>query len=213
MKPLHAAAREPAHAPPCDRRPAPAGLPLFPCPRPAQVAVGEQRWNRDDQAGRGRNERLTDTARQCARVTDTRLRNRVEGRDHPGHGAEQSEQGRHGGNRAERVQEPLEFVDHVPSGILDHLFHDLAPMIAVGKPRGQHPAQRGVARERLDVPVIQGSGFNQFPHTIRQLAWNDALALQCPKTLDHDGHGDHRAQDDRRHNRAAGNDDFPHAAA
>ncbi|MBF8293094.1 MAG: hypothetical protein HW392_1921 [Steroidobacteraceae bacterium] len=104
-------------------------------------------------------------------------------------------------------------MDHVPSGILDGLFHDFAPVIAVRKPRSEYPAQRGIARERLDVPVVQGPRFNQFPHAVRQFARNDALALQCPETLDHDGDADHRAKDDRRHDRAAGNDDFPHAAA
>jgi len=76
----------------------------------------------------------------------------------------------------------------------------------------EHAAERRIVGERLDVALVEGLGLDELPDPVGELARYDALALQSPEPLEHDRGGDDRAQDDRPHDRAAGQDDFPHGA-
>jgi len=107
-----------------------------------QVAVEGQGGNRDAQTGDGTDQRLGDAARKRARVAHAAGLNGVEGADDAGHGAEQAEQWRHAGDRAERVEKALEFVHHVPPGVLETLHQDLARPVTVGESGGQEFAER-----------------------------------------------------------------------
>ena len=52
----------------------------------------------------------------------------------------------------------------------------------------------------------------QLPDLVGELLRDDALLAQRPESLEGDGDGEDRAQDDRHHDDAAGLDDFEHVA-
>src|SRR6185436_4669028 len=71
---------------------------------PAQIAVRDQRRNRDRQACGRRDQCFRDAVGEHRRVRDTVGRDGSERVNHARHGAEQPEQRRNGGDRAERGQ-------------------------------------------------------------------------------------------------------------
>src|SRR5690348_12738242 len=176
----------------------------------AQVAVENERRDGDAQTRDRTDERLGDAAREGAGITHAAGLDGVEGADDAGHGAEQAEQRRHAGDRAERIDEALELVHHVAAGILEALHEDLARPVAVGKTGGEQPAERGVLLEARDHLVGDLVGLDELPDLLRQLARQHALVLQRPQALENDGRRDDRAEDDRPHQRAAGPHYFPH---
>ena len=122
-------------------------------------------------------------------------------------------QRRDGGDGPERAEKALELVHHVPARVLDRLLHDLAALVHVREARGKDAPERRVVGQRLDVALVEALRFDQLPDAVRELARDHPLALQRPQALEDDGGGDHRAEDDRPHDGAAGEDDFPHGAA
>src|SRR6266513_1008413 len=176
----------------------------------AQVTIEDEGGNGDAQAGDGADQRLGDAARECARVAHAARLDGVEGADDAGHGAEQAQERRHAGDRAERVDEALELVHHVAPGVLEPLHQELAWAVPVGESGGQESAEGRVLLERRDHLVIDLVRLDQLPHALRQLLRQHPLVLQGPQALQNDGGRGDRAQNDRPHQRTAGPHYFPH---
>ena len=128
-----------------------------------QVTIRSDRGDRDAQARDGRDQRLRDAARERRRIADAMLGDGVEGPDHAHDGAEESEQRRDRGDRAERVQEALQLVHDVPSGVLDALLDYGARPLLLREARGQDLAERRGIAERADVALIEL--LSTQPHT------------------------------------------------
>src|SRR5581483_9155967 len=107
-----------------------------------QESIRDERRNGDHEARRGTDERLGDAAGERARITHAAGLNRIEGLDDAGDGAEQSQERRHPGDRAERVEKPFELVDHVTARVFEALYEHLARAVTVLETRRQDPTER-----------------------------------------------------------------------
>jgi hypothetical protein len=79
------------------------------------------------------------------------------------------EQRRDRRDRAERIEIALEFVYHVPAGVLDDLLEHLAALVAIGKPGGQHHAHRRIGGQYAQVLLVELAVAGPFPDTHRQV--------------------------------------------
>ena len=82
----------------------------------------------------------------------------VECLDDAGHRAEQAQQRRDAGNRAQHAEEAFELVHDVAPGIGYAFDQDVTCAVAVREPRRDHLAERRVLLERRDHLVIERRG-------------------------------------------------------
>src|SRR3990167_8352140 len=117
-----------------------------------QQGVQEQQRNRHHQTQHRGHQRLRDTVGHQSRIAATALGNRLEGDDHPSHGAEQTKQWRHG---AEQLEQALAFFQL--RGFLEDRFVELQLQgfqIRQLRFRTQHaddPPQRVIGARRTQV--------------------------------------------------------------
>src|SRR5687767_2551497 len=101
----------------------------------AQVLVAEQRWNRDCEPGRRRDQCLGNTAAERRRIADAFGLNRIERTDHADDGAEQTQERRDRRDRSQGADEALELVYDMPARVFDRLLDDAAITVAIGEAR------------------------------------------------------------------------------
>ncbi len=141
-------------------------------------------------------------------LPDGRLR--AEDLDHADHGAQQAEQRRGGGDRAQRGEEALEVVRDHAAHLLDRLLHDRAGRLHVRKARGEDAAQRA-ARGRLLQKLRGGAGLPEFgKHVVDQVRGRHDALPQRPQPLEDQRERDDRRDDQRPDGPARGLDDGPH---
>src|SRR5687767_12513484 len=129
---------------------------------PAQVAVRDQRRNRDRQA-RGRcDQRFRDAAGEYGRIRHTVGGDGRERANHARHGAEQPEQRRNRGDRAERAQVTLQLVNGMAPRVLDDLFQQVALRVPVSQARGQHLPERGALVNFLELLGVDLVSLNEL---------------------------------------------------
>ena len=98
----------------------------------------------------------------------------------------------------------------MPPGVLETLHHPIARLMAAFETRGEHATERGVALQGLDDLARHLIGLHHLPDLVEQAGRQHAIGLQRPQPLDGDRHGDHGAEQDRPHHRAASPHYFPH---
>ena len=99
----------------------------------SQKPISDQRGNRDRQPRGRRDERFANSAGQYPRVADSIGGNCIERMNDPRDRTEQTKQRRNRSNGAQRVEEALQFVHHVPAAVLQPFHDQRTRLVAVGK--------------------------------------------------------------------------------
>ena len=174
----------------------------------AEVAVEDQRRDRDRDAERGVVERDRDAVRELLRVGAAGRRLRAEDLDHADHGAEQAEQRRRRGDGAEGGEEALEVMRHRAPGLLDRLLHHVRASSSGCAARRRAPRRAASPSTGARSPRATGPGAGRHATTSSSsLGGNDLAGAQRDRALDDQGNGDDGSEEQEPDGPAGGLDD------